>query len=143
MKVVSIIAVVGIALLVSVQSVSANCGSCEGDVKKNVECASAALKCQKSAEKAPNADVQKLCLKCGQVKGSKLCCKPDQTLCKSCGLVKGSPGCCKIPKGAKEAYYCPKTKKVITSKADCSKLKCKAPEKVQADSSSGGCSLSK
>ena len=46
------------------------------------------------AEKAFAANV-KLCLKCGQIKGSKLCCKPNQTKCSKCGLVKGSPGCCK------------------------------------------------
>ena len=141
MKTISIIAVVTTALLLSVQSVSANCGSCEGDVKQKVECASAVT--QQSAEKAVDVKAQKLCLKCGQVKGTEECCKPGQKLCKSCGLVKGSPGCCKIPKDAKKAYYCPKTKKVVTSKADCPYLKGKAAKKVQADSPSGGCPLSK
>ena len=141
MKAISIIAVIVTALLLSVQSVSANCGSCEGDVKQKVECAKAAT--QQSAEKATDVKVQKLCLKCGQVKGSEECCKPGQTLCKGCGLVKGSPGCCKIPKDAKKAYYCPKTKKVVTSKADCPYLKGKAAKEVQADSASGGCPLSK
>ena len=46
--------------------------------------------------KAP-ADVD-LCLKCGQVKGSDVCCKPDAVKCDKCGLAKGSPGCCKLPK---------------------------------------------
>ena len=142
MKAISIIAVVTTALLLSVQSVSANCGSCEGDAKQNIESAKAAT--QQSAEKAADVKVQKLCLKCGQIKGSEECCKPGQKLCKSCGLVKGSPGCCKIPKDAKKAYYCPKTKKVVTSKADCPYLKGKAAKKVQADcSTSSGCPLSK
>lgn len=42
------------------------------------------------------ADVVVICAKCGQVKGSDLCCKPDQKLCESSGLVEGSPGGCKI-----------------------------------------------
>ena len=47
-----------------------------------------------------------LCVKCGQIKGSELCCKPDQTKCGSCDLTKGSPGCCKIPKDATAAAIC-------------------------------------
>jgi hypothetical protein len=39
-----------------------------------------------------------LCIDCGQIKGSELCCKSDQVKCESCGLAKGSPGCCKLPK---------------------------------------------
>ena len=39
-----------------------------------------------------------LCTDCGQIKGSEMCCQPDQAKCESCGLVKGSPGCCKLPK---------------------------------------------
>ncbi len=45
-----------------------------------------------------SADGVQLCLHCGQIKGSELCCKPNQTKCSGCGLVKGSPGCCKLPK---------------------------------------------
>ena len=43
-----------------------------------------------------------LCAKCGQVKGSDLCCKPEQEICAKCELVKGSPGCCVLPKGTTE-----------------------------------------
>lgn len=39
-----------------------------------------------------------LCPKCGQIKGSDICCKADATKCGKCGMVKGSPGCCAIPK---------------------------------------------
>ena len=39
-----------------------------------------------------------LCAKCGQIKGSDLCCKPGQDICSKCDLVKGSPGCCVLPK---------------------------------------------
>ncbi len=37
-----------------------------------------------------------LCSKCGQVKGSDLCCKAGAEKCSKCGLHKGSPGCCRI-----------------------------------------------
>jgi len=50
----------------------------------------------------PPYPVPTLCGKCGQVKGSDLCCckKPDQPRCAKCGLFKGSPGCCRINKPA-------------------------------------------
>lgn len=53
-----------------------------------------------AAKKPPYADVT-LCGKCGQVKGSPLCCsnKPDQPRCPKCDLFAGSPGCCRIKKG--------------------------------------------
>ncbi len=63
--------------------------------------------CKKS-DTVMAADTVELCLKCGQIKGSDLCCKPGQTLCTDCGLVKGSPGCCSIPEGATSAAICTK-----------------------------------
>ena len=45
-----------------------------------------------------------LCCKCGQIKGSELCCKAGAEKCPRCGLHKGSPGCCRL-KGA-EADVC-------------------------------------
>ena len=38
-----------------------------------------------------------LCSKCGQIKGTDVCCKAGQPKCETCGLAKGSPGCCKLP----------------------------------------------
>jgi hypothetical protein len=39
-----------------------------------------------------------LCLKCGEIKGTEVCCKAEgRTNCGGCGLFKGSAGCCKIP----------------------------------------------
>ena len=35
-----------------------------------------------------------LCDKCGQIKGSKLCCKPGAEKCPKCKKDKGLPGCC-------------------------------------------------
>ena len=64
--------------------------------------------CKKSNDGASNnkSDSIALCVNCGQIKGSELCCKPNQTKCGSCGLTKGSPGCCKIPKDATTAVLC-------------------------------------
>ncbi len=59
----------------------------------------------KKRETASAASVE-LCTMCGQVKGSELCCKPNQVKCAGCGLTKGSLGCCKIPEGAKTAAIC-------------------------------------
>ncbi len=58
--------------------------------------------CKKSGKEAPKAAqavaaTVELCTACGQIKGSDVCCLPNQTLCSMCGLVKGSPGCCKLP----------------------------------------------
>ena len=39
-----------------------------------------------------------LCPKCGQIKGSAVCCKPDAVKCAKCGMAKGSSGCCAMPK---------------------------------------------
>ncbi len=39
-----------------------------------------------------------LCLKCGEIKGSDVCCKEGAAKCDKCQLAKGSPGCCKLPK---------------------------------------------
>jgi len=64
--------------------------------------------CKKTESEVQAADSIALCIKCGQIKGDALCCKPDQTACTGCGLVKGSIGCCKIPKGATEAAICTK-----------------------------------
>ena len=49
-------------------------------------------------EPAASADDVKLCAKCGQVKGSDVCCKADAVKCDKCDLAKGAPGCCKLPK---------------------------------------------
>ena len=64
--------------------------------------------CKKSEPTAAAADAVDLCIKCGQIEGSDVCCKPGQPMCDKCGLVKGSPGCCNIPKGATEAAICTK-----------------------------------
>ncbi len=69
--------------------------------------------CKESGEEssvgtAKAADSVALCVKCGQIKGSDLCCKSTRDICSKCNLVKGAPGCCNIPKGATEAAICTK-----------------------------------
>ena len=64
--------------------------------------------CKKSGSTAKAAETVPLCVKCGQIKGTDVCCKADQTTCSICSLAKGSPGCCRIPKGATEAALCRK-----------------------------------
>ena len=60
--------------------------------------------------------MDKLCIKCGEVKGSEKCCNKEVVKCEKCELHKGSPGCCKMNKA---------DKKVKTEKAECgSKKKC-------------------
>jgi len=53
--------------------------------------------CKKTESEVQAADSIALCIKCGQIKGTDVCCKPGQTTCDKCGLVKGAPGCCKLP----------------------------------------------
>jgi len=60
-----------------------------------------------------------LCTKCGQIKGTDVCCAQGQPTCAKCGLVKGSPGCCRLTKGSTEpAYLCAKCGH-IKGTADC------------------------
>lgn len=47
-----------------------------------------------------------LCTDCGQIKGSELCCEPNQPKCDACSLAKGSPGCCNIPESTEKAAIC-------------------------------------
>lgn len=44
-------------------------------------------------DKTKEVASQQLCDKCGQTKGSKLCCVTNAVICPRCGLVKDSPGC--------------------------------------------------
>ena len=70
-------------------------------------------------DKPPYPDTT-LCGKCGQVKGSAMCCcnKPDQPRCPKCGLFLGSPGCCRITKG-ETATLCGKCGQVKGSELCC------------------------
>ena len=56
----------------------------------------------KKTDMKPITSAAKICAKCGQIKGTTLCCAPAAATCKKCDLVKGSPGCCKLSKGTKD-----------------------------------------
>jgi hypothetical protein len=89
----SVVALAALCLSVSL-SACETCG-CKGGGKDKVVA---------SAENKP-ADVsaeQKVCLKCGEIKDSEKCCKPDAEKCPKCSLNKGSIGCCKHLKPEKE-----------------------------------------
>ena len=88
-----------IVFLVTASTLSAGPGCC-GAPKKV------------SSETAKKAEAVKLCVKCGEIKGTAKCCNADAKKCSSCNLIKGSSGCCKIDKGAVSATYNPETKEV-------------------------------
>lgn len=101
--------------------------------------------CKKSdvgAEKTVGDSVQ-LCLKCGQIKGDALCCKPDQTKCSSCALVKGSPGCCKIPKDAQAAALCTKCGQIKGTELCCQPNQTTCPKCNLVKGSPGCCKITK
>ena len=93
----------------------------------------------------------RLCIKCGQAKGSASCCKPNAEECAKCGLAKGSPGCCKIAKGATEpVLLCAKCKQIKGSAAcgkscakKCRKCSAKKCRKCGAAKGSPGVGTSK
>ena len=77
--------------------------------------------CKKTTDdvSSKKTDSVALCVKCGQIKGTELCCKPDQVKCGGCGLTKGTPGCCKIPKDATEAVICGKCGQIKGTESCC------------------------
>ncbi|MCH7556288.1 MAG: hypothetical protein IIB56_02395 [Planctomycetes bacterium] len=94
------------------------------------------------AGKAFGASVE-LCIKCGQIKGSDLCCKPNQTKCSSCGLVKGSPGCCNIPKDAQTTAICTKCGQIKGNTLCCKPNQPKCPKCGLVKGSPGCCKIPK
>ena len=79
-----------------------------------------------------------LCCKCGQIKGSKLCCKPGAKKCSKCGLHKGSPGCCRLGGAKKDVCLCTYCGQIKGSDKCCKPgtVKCK---KCGLDKGSPGC----
>lgn len=125
----------------------ATCGSSsstpEGKkVGTGVNAGPAGVKAEVKAAKTKPAAAT-VCLKCGQLKGTEVCCKEGQKKCAKCGLVKGSPGCCKIPKGAKEVKVCTSCGQFKGSSVCCRKgqEKCTACGLVKG--SPGCCRLTK
>lgn len=84
-----------------------------------------------------------LCTDCGQIKGSDLCCKPDQPKCDACGLTKGSPGCCNIPEGAETAALCTKCGQIKGSELCCKPDQATCPDCGLVKGSPGCCKIPK
>lgn len=87
-----------------------------------------------------------ICGKCGEIKGSDKCCKPDATRCDACGLTKGSPGCCKDLKpkpGETDVYLCPKCGEVLGSEKCCDPDAARCDKCGLAKGSPGCCNLPK
>ena len=99
--------------------------------------------CKKSSEEETVVESLQLCTDCGHIKGSDLCCQPDQPKCQSCGLVKGSPGCCKIPKDAETAAICTKCGQIKGSDLCCKPDQTKCPMCGLVKDSPGCCKLPK
>ena len=101
--------------------------------------------CKKSTEEVSNdkSDSIALCVKCGQIKGSASCCKPNQTKCGGCGLTKGSPGCCKIPKGATTAKLCGHCGQIKGSELCCKPNQAKCSKCDLVKGSPGCCKIAK
>ena len=110
-----------------------------------VLCANGCKKRETASSKAGQAIAAsvELCTMCGQIKGSELCCKPNQTICPSCGLVKGSPGCCKIPEGAKTAAICTKCGQIKGTALCCKPNQPKCPKCGLVKGSPGCCKIPK
>jgi len=94
-----------------------------------------------SAAKPPYADAA-LCGKCGQIKGSPMCCKPGQPMCEKCGLAKDSPGCCKMKKG-EAAAICGKCGQIKGSDLCCKPGQEKCPMCGLTKGSPGCCTINK
>ena len=97
--------------------------------------ADAAEECDKK-KKEPGVCV--LCCKCGQIKGSELCCKAGAEKCSKCGMHKGSPGCCRLGGAKKDVRLCTYCGQIKGSDKCCKKgtVKCK---KCGLDKGSPGC----
>ena len=99
--------------------------------------------CKKTVSQAEAADSVALCTKCGQIKGTDVCCVADQVKCSSCGLVKGSPGCCNIPKDATTAALCTKCGQIKGSDVCCATGQTKCDSCGLVKGSPGCCKIPK
>ena len=79
-----------------------------------------------------------LCGKCGQVKGTEICCKKDAVKC-GCGAVKGSPACCKVEITGTDIHLCDHCGQVKVSDSCCKSDVEKCPKCKMAKGSPGCC----
>ncbi len=89
------------------------------------------------------AATTELCVKCGQIKGSETCCKPDAAKCDKCSLAKGAPGCCVIPKDAKKIELCNKCGQIAGGAKCCAPNAAKCASCGLAKGAPGCCKLPK
>jgi hypothetical protein len=79
---------------------------------------------KKKSAVAEDKSIVKVCVGCGEIKGSAKCCKDDAEKCKDCKLNKGSVGCCKDLKaadGEKSVKLCVKCGEVKGTEKCCKK----------------------
>ncbi len=123
----------------------------EGDMKRTGLCLLALVAltamfvagCGKDETTASAADV-KLCAKCGQIKGSDVCCKEGAEKCDKCGLAKGSPGCCKLPEGTTgDVTLCGKCGQIKGTDVCCKADAVKCDKCGLAKGSPGCCKINK
>jgi hypothetical protein len=114
------------------------------DVLKFVAAAVPAALLVGCGDKEPTEPVKKvagkcvLCFKCGQVKGSDMCCKAGAEKCSKCGLTKGSPGCCRLDGAKADVCLCTYCGEIKGSDKCCqpAAMKC---EKCGLNKMSPGC----
>ena len=103
-----------------------------------------ALLCLSGCDKKTEArGAVELCTKCGQFKGSDLCCKGDHEKCVICGLDEGSPGCCNIPEDAESAAICTACGHIAGSNLCCVPEHPRCPKCGLVEKSPGCCRLPK
>ncbi|MCK5850364.1 MAG: hypothetical protein KAH23_05565 [Kiritimatiellae bacterium] len=91
------------------------CKGCIASVKKSPDKYLAKIKA--NGETAATV----LCGKCGETKGSDVCCKKDAVRCKKCKAIKGAPGCCKLPAKGEDAVVCVKCGEIKGNAVCCKK----------------------
>ena len=80
----------------------------------------------------------KLCGKCGQMKGTSICCAKDAKKC-ACGAVKGSPACCKVKLAGTDIPLCDNCGQVKGSVICCKANAVKCSKCGKAKGSLGCC----
>ena len=96
-----------------------------------------------TAGKSSSDETISLCGKCGQIKGTEVCCIADTPKCDKCGLAKGSPGCCKLPEAGKDAALCGHCGQIKGSDVCCKADAPKCDKCGMAKGSPGCCILPK
>lgn len=108
-KIVAVSAAMVLGFVMVSSAGSACCGASKAPAKVKADTAKVAVVADKAVK---NLEPVIVCGKCGEVKGSKKCCKKAKE-CKKCKLHKGSVGCCKMTADGKNMVQCPKSGKLM------------------------------